>query len=296
MTYALTGEFTVKDARNRGNIPNPHGGELTRWYVDFLDANGEPVKNEKGEAKDCYWQRKPEYEVKADDTVYGTISEGQYGLRFKKEQKPDGAPSSGSEARTGTGGGQGKNWQPESERDPERSARILRQHSQEMALRFLSWAAVANLHPVDALAAIGIDAPEQTLGQIKALADFFDADVNQAGQAARGGQLPSPTTAGESQTAASPSQPADEEKRDIEMAIDSASAENLGVEARSLVADYMLSELDEAERTRACNQLTNSQDPQAQGMTIRAMKARTEKWSGAPLPVGDTGGTDDVPF
>lgn len=277
MTYSLTGEFTVKDARNRGNIPNPHGGELTRWYVDFEDENGQPVKDGSGKVADCYWQRKPDNDVTVGDTVYGVITEGEYGLRFKAQQRPDGAPRSGGGSERSTVSKFKSTWQPESERDPERSARILRQHSQEMALR---WYAVV---------AQGLPIGDEGFFE---LCDKLDADVNAAGQAASQGagaplRAPSPAPA---------SPPANTEQRDLEIAIDGASAENLSAEARAQVAAYMLSELDEADRSRAFSQLTNSQDPAAQGQTIRAMKARTEKWTGAPLAVADVDPDDELPF
>lgn len=295
MSYSLTGEFTVKDARNRGNIPNPHGGELTRWYVDFEDESGQLVKDSKGKVADAYWQRKPDAEVQAGDVVYGTITEGDYGLRFKMEQRPDGAPrpaSRGGGSERSSGGGSKGNWQPEQDRDPERSARILRQHSQSAALQFAALAGVKG--PAD-FETLWLD------DFLKPIVDWFDADVIKAGQAARQGPgsgaegEQSPAVPVESEPApASP--PANTEQRDLEMAIDGASAENLSAEARAQIAAYMLSELPEDERSRAFSQLTNSQDPAAQGQTIRAMKARTEKWTGAPLAVADVDPDDELPF
>lgn len=168
--YTLTGEFTVKEARNRGTIPNPHGGELVKWYVDFIDSNGQPVTDARGAVSDCYWQRKPESDVTPGDTVYGVITEGDYGLRFKKLQRPDGHESSAG-ARPAKGSG-AKSWEPESQRDPERSARITRQHSQSAAIAYATLMQSQGLLPE----AFGPDA-------LKTLIDWFDLDATEAGRA-----------------------------------------------------------------------------------------------------------------
>ena len=79
-------EFKINSARNAGEKPNPHGGTLVKWYCEMQDADGVTYE-------DVYWQRKPGNEPKPGDSVYGTVSNGDYGLRFKMEQRPDGAPA-----------------------------------------------------------------------------------------------------------------------------------------------------------------------------------------------------------
>jgi hypothetical protein len=256
-----------------------HGGTFLSYKVDFTTEDGQLEGG-------VEWNKKPESRAPSvGEQVVGHLEEGNFGPKFKIDydatKELGGAPSGSSEARTGTGGGQGKNWQPERERDPERAARILRQHSQEMALRYLN---------------ISDDRPVHLEG-VFALADEFDADVNRAGQAANQGHIGNVgSPAGVSSAPAPDSPPASTEQRDLEMAIAGASAENLPAQATALIASYMISELSEEDRAQACNQLTNSQDPQAQGMTIRAMKARTVKWSGAELPVADSDPDDTIPF
>jgi len=286
---------SVYTVRNVGMEPrewsSSKGGTFISYKVDFDTEDGKLLAG-------IEWTKKPESRAPtAGERVAGHIEPRDgYPDRFKIDYEATkelggSAPSSGSEARTGTGGGQGKNWQPESERDPERSARILRQHSQSAALQAIAI--------IDSTTEPGTEpwSKDKLKQALTEWTDWFDADVNAAGQAATQGHIGNVgSPAGVSSAPAPDSPPADEEKRDIEMAIDSASAENLSAEARSLVADYMISELDEADRTRACNQLTNTQDPQAMGMTIRAMKARTEKWTEKPLPVGDGEDGSDIPF
>jgi hypothetical protein len=281
MSYALIGEFTVTGARNRGNKPNPHGGELTKWYVDLKDEQGQPVKNESGEAADAYWQRKAGSEVTVGDKVYGKVEEGEHGLRFKLEQRPDGAPRA-----SGTSSGGAREWKPESAYDPEKTARIGRAHAQEMAVRALA-----------AMGAFEGKSAERLHELLRNWTGFFERDVNKAGQAAsQGAGVASADPVGSSQgippaTAPAPEKPSAEDMRDIEMALSTA---GYGVPGAEIVAKYMLSVLNESELQRACNQLTG-QDLEAQGMTLRAMRQRTERWTGSPLPV-EPDPDETIPF
>ena len=85
-------------------------------------------------------------------TLDGELEAGQYGLRFKKAQQ-----------QGGFGG-------PRPE-DPVRSARILRQHSQMVAIQFATL-----MHSLGRL-------PEDFgREQLVALVDWFDADVNAKGK------------------------------------------------------------------------------------------------------------------
>ena len=121
--------WEVTRANNAGQKPNPHGGTLDKWYVGLKNLDG------RKDCDDAYWQRKSPSEVSVGDKVYGKLEKGEFGFRFYLEKEPDGG--GGFEAKAGSSGKKG-NWQPEAERDPERAARILRQHSQEMAIRALN--------------------------------------------------------------------------------------------------------------------------------------------------------------
>jgi hypothetical protein len=285
MTFPRTAEFTVKDARNAGTKPNPHGGTLVKWYCDLLDEAGEPVKDSSGKVSDAYWQRKEGSDVVPGDVVYGTISEGDFGLRFKMEKRPD-----GHEVKTGSAGSQNtggkKDWEPESERDPERAARILRQHSQGLAVQVLT--AMGSFEGKDAL----------TLHRwLKEWTDYFDEDANKAGQAAKqasgiaapqGKEGAAPSLA--SASPASVSQPADPSLTEIEQALDAA---GLFGPPASQVASYMLTQFNAEQQVNAVRKLTGS-DLEAQSSALDSLKTLTEKWSGKPLPVADP--ADSIPF
>lgn len=268
--------FTVKSVG-----PDPrewssqHGGTFLSYKVDLAEPDGKV-------AKGVEWNKKPESQApQVSEEVVGHLEEGKFGPKFKidyeatKELSQGNRPSGASSAPSK---GSAKPWQPESERDPERAARILRQHSQEMAIR---WAALLP------------DRENLTLAGILQYADAFDRDVQQAGQAAvqgagvtrppanpqAQGGTPSTTPAPEQRSAPS------EEIRDVEMALsEPPSGQFISAAGRTVIANYMLCELPPEELLRACNQLTNKADQGQQDMTLRAMKLRAEWWSGKPLP------------
>lgn len=102
MSDAVHAHWEVTRAKNAGQKPNPHGGQFDKFYVSLKNLDGGT------DSDDAYWQRQHPSEVTVGDKVYGKLEkrEGDQGDRFFMEKEPDGgAPSSGSEARTGTGGG-----------------------------------------------------------------------------------------------------------------------------------------------------------------------------------------------
>jgi hypothetical protein len=149
--------------------PNPHGGEFQKYYVDF---EGSP---------DTYWRRKAGDAPEAGRSYYGTIRQGDYGPIFKKEKPPEGDGSTHTAGSRNYGSSKG--WQPDSERDPERVARISRSHAQEMALRYAA--------ETDALT--GLKEQPDPRATVPAffwrLVDQFEMDVEEAAaqKAARAG-------------------------------------------------------------------------------------------------------------
>jgi hypothetical protein len=269
-------DWKVLDVRVGKTEPNPHGGEFQKYYVDFEGS------------EDTYWRRKAGDKPEVGKSYYGTITEGNYGPMFKKEKRPDGAPSGSAEASTGSKG----TWQPESQRDPERAARILRQHSQSAAVTVV----LGDPGFADA-------SPDRKKEAIKEWTDWFDRDVHATGQATvqgagaasqspyRGSQGTSPANA------SAPEQRSAEDQQDVEMALDTAGM--VSAPARAIVANYMLSELEPARLLKACNQLTNAADLETQANTLQALKQMAERWSGEPLPTEASGATDpddDIPF
>lgn len=280
MSDAVIAHWEVTRAKNAGQKDNPHGGQFDKWYVGLKNVDGGT------DCEDAYWQRKSPSEVTVGDKVYGKVEEGDYGFRFYLEKEPDGNPGRSS------GGGRAKEWKRESAFDPEKTARIGRAHAQHMGI--LTCAAMGLFESVSA---------DQIERKLKSWIDFFENDVNQAGQKSL--QASGNATPGVNERAATlpgsassaPEQTSAVELRDIEMAVSSAdSMQALSAEARAKVAEYMVSELNDEDRDRACNQLTNTADQLVQGQTLRAMQQRTENWIGEPLPEVTGGGEDDIPF
>lgn len=214
-------EWKVLSVREGKETDNPHGGKLKAFYVDFEGAD------------DVYWRRKMPAEVKAGETYFGTISRNQHGLTFKKEQPQQGASSSAG----GTNHSSGRSYKPESEFDPEKVARIGRAHAQEMALRTLA------IHRAGRPFEEGVDAK----AEIRAWADWFEADVDAAATRARGA-APSPEASSAPSSAQQP-QPNEREKfRELfEM-------KALSPEAASKLADFTMKMTPE-QRVRAWNGL-----------------------------------------
>jgi len=266
--------YEVKHVSGPKEWQGSHGPMLS--YKLDLDNNG--VLERQVELN-----RKPESRAPAVGELLALdLEETNYGTKAKldfdrtKELSQPALPTGSSEVKTSSKG----SWQPESQRDPERAARILRQHSQGVAIQWL--AAEAKGRPIE-------------LKDFFGLCNEFDADVNRAGRQAR--QEPRTEVAQSPETASgsdSPASPDAGDLKDIEMALDCIWV-GANAKARERVALYMFSQLEEKDLLRACNQLTNAQDPNTQETTLTAMKARTVKWQGEALPADNT--TDEsIPF
>lgn len=199
--------------------------------------------------------------------------------------------SGGSTYQGGGPRGSKGTWQPESERDPERSARILRQHSQEMALRFFAIQSGEG--------AVSNPDMQWKPEDVFKLANSFDADVNKAGQAAKeGASAPASRSDAAVPTAVnrtpSPSQPVMIDLQECAEALDTAGLTS-GV-AQAKVAEYMAFQLAPERCVKAIRNLTNAADLETQGATLKALKENTEKALGQPLPTGEKVNFDDIPY
>jgi hypothetical protein len=273
MSEAILAHFEITRAKNAGQRDNPHGGTLDKWYCGLKNLDGGL------DSDDAYWQRKSPSEVTVGDRVYGKLEkrEGGQGDRFKLEPEPDGAPR---EASTGSAGSQNNSpkgsWQPESERDPERSARILRQHSQEMSIRVLT-----------AMGTFDGKSAEQIHTRLREFANFFDLDVEEAGQAAKQAQgSPAPTAPPASPGPVSPS--VDDTHQFFAFLLESA---NLNAEAAHVLGEYIATKFGDDQKRRAEYGL---KDTETQLDTLKKLEAAYEKSEGKKLPDGVP--EDDIPF
>lgn len=269
--------MTVYTVKHVGEEPrewhSKQGGSFLSYTVDFEAEDGVLERA-------VEWSRKPESKApQVGDRVAGHIEPGKFSEKFKMDfeaTKELGASprSSGSSERST---GRSSNWQPESERDPERAARILRQHSQEMALRFLAIQAAEG--------AVSNPDMQWTVEDVFKLADRFDQDVYETGQHSL---LTSLTGAPRPQKESAPERSTEQD--DIEQLLDSAGLINSA--ARLMVTNYMLQELEPVRRQKALNAL---QDFDRQGAALEALKKGTVEWTGEELPEGGPE-TDDLPF
>jgi hypothetical protein len=267
--------FTVKSV---GTEPrewsSQHGGTFLSYKVDLEYPDGKV-------AMGVEWNKKPESQAPREgEQVAGHLEEGRWSEKFKIDYEATKELGQSSPSRGASGGGpKGKAWQPESQRDPERAARILRQHSQSCAIE-----AIKLLDKVGLYEREGPLGPDLLKQEVGIWTDFFDQDVNAAGQiSARSETAPT--------TDSAPGSPSADE--DIEMALDTAGL--VYAPARAAVANYMALELTPADLLRACNQLINTADLETQAMTLRAMRQRAENWTGQPLP-SEPDPDDSIPF
>ena len=281
-------------AEQTGEWSGKGGGTFVSYSVDFEDPVGIIQQS-------VEWSRKPESRPPtAGEEVVGEIQEGRFGPKFKLDfeatkELQGGTRQNASQPSSRPSGGSKGSWQPESERDPERAARILRQHSQGVAVQVLT-----------AMGAFDTQNAQGLERKITQWTDFFDTDANNAGQAASQGAGRAKEARSDSSPAPPDSPPAkpepgDEEKsmlKDIDMALlEVPGADLMAADARYQIGLYMLSELKEADRDRALNQLCNKGSMEGQIATLDAMKKRTEKWTGARLPQPvDEPLDDDIPF
>lgn len=148
---------TVKDSRD---WESDDGKVKLTFYTLDIERNGTTQ-----EVDHARQQGKPA--PQPGEEIDAIFEPGKFREKMKK------APSQG-----GSGGGK-RDWQPESQRDPERSARILRQHSQQAALEY-----AVQVGALQKLNAETTDPRTTVPDFFWRLVDQFDADVNKAGQAA----------------------------------------------------------------------------------------------------------------
>lgn len=154
--------YTIQNAQPAGPLQLEHGN-FDKWQLTLVDAQGQTHQAELLTKQGGKWQPQPGQQEEF------TLTPSQYGMRAKRVYQ--GPPAGG-------GGG----WKP----DPVRDARIVRQHSQEMALRYAQIKGKTDV----------------TVEQLLRIADKFDADVANAAANA----TPAPAT-GPQPPAQTPQQP-----------------------------------------------------------------------------------------
>lgn len=247
-------EWKVLAVREGKVEPNPKGGELQKFYCDF---EGVP---------DVYWRRKLPATVEVGETYFGTISNGDYGPIFRKES-PGGAGGGGGGG--GRSGGGGRIFKPESDFDPEKVARMGRAHAQGVAVQTMT-----------AMGTFESKSAEQIHGTLKGWVDWFEADVNAAGEKAKAkAPPPEPSTPAQEQA---PPEPVDETTmRNLcqHAGLDSAGA--------TALAGFICERLSDEQKQRAKSGL--ERDTAA---TLDKLRGAYEAAEEQALPRAD----DDIPF
>lgn len=257
-----------------------HGGRFFAYPLDLKDEEG--VMHFGVE-----WSRKADTRSpQPGKRIVGAIETGQHGDKLKVDydatRELGSAPGGGGGSRPSS---KSRRWKPESQFDPEKTARIGRAHAQGMAVRVL----VANGLPA------GAGNTATARAAIKDWTDWFEADVNNAAQKAAQGAVPAvregAPAGGASRTA--PAQTPDIE--DTHWRIESLLEESgINSAAARLMAGYATEHMSEAEQSAVIERLQNVNMRQA---AIERLTERTEAHHGEPLPTSASGvGSDDIPF
>jgi hypothetical protein len=249
--------------------PWEHG--ITYWDVCF-ERNGEDFH--------CTWGKK-ETPPTVGEQAEGEFFQKNGEWRFRKASKPPAEVQTGSAASQNAGGK--REWKPESQYDPEKTARIGRSHAQHMAI--LTCEGMGLFESVSA---------DQIASKIKSWTTFYMDDVNAAGEAAKQasgiaapqgkeGAAPLPASA----SPASASRPADDTHQFLCTIIETA---GLAAYPASKLADFIVSKLNPGQRKRA---ETGLSDLDTAGETLAKLKTAYEQAEG-PLPEADI--EDSIPF
>lgn len=177
-------QYTVKNVRaDTRDWTSAKGGKMRSYRIDLVAADGAVNTGIDGKGVELA-QRETTPPPKEGDTLDGAITERKWGenndkidLKFQKAQ--------------GAGGGGGRSWKPRPDDSPKvyasRQAAILRQHSQDMALRVMELAQASNAEPQEVMDALGVDTTIEREGQDPAhlgLVQAFMVDAGRASNAA----------------------------------------------------------------------------------------------------------------
>jgi hypothetical protein len=144
-------QFKILDVQNKGPGGPPYNNNRFELILEEVGSGAI--------TSSVYLGQKPETAFPVDGQILtGEILDGEYGPKFKKEYNPQAAGGGGG------GGFKGGGGKP----NPERERSIIRQHSQEMAIRY---------------AALQVGVPIKNLKDLKVLIDYFEHDATHVDQA-----------------------------------------------------------------------------------------------------------------
>jgi len=256
-------------------------GTPREWGNDFGRFFAYPLTLQ-GEAGEIEWSRKQESRAPVPgERIVGDITNGQHGRKIKVDLNATKELSGGSSGGGSRGGpAKSREYKPEHEFDPAKTARIGRSHAQEMALRLF---AINEPHPSTS--------KQITVADVLAIADEFQADVEAAAKAAQGaGGVGTGAESPPGSREASPA-PAQEIQSNAEYL--SRLLEEAGFDSAAwpLIQRYIEETFDNDRRTKVEAAL---KDPAQRDRAKAVLVSEVEKWSGKPLPVADP--DEEIPF
>lgn len=224
------------------------------------------------------WARKPDSDppVAGSTTPLSNIEDTTYGKKLKVDWDAVKAGGSGGPPATSSAGSANFGGDYQRPLRPEVQRAIQRQHSQEMALRFLA-----------------LNRQSPSYEDVFKAADAFDADINRQTPPQGSGGSPLVGAAPQApSTHPAPAQSSVVDTSEIEMALQGA---YVGIEASKMIAAYMVQELEPSRTVEAIRKLTDFLDAPEQKKTVDALTRLTETALGHDLPV-DSAPDDSIPF
>ena len=277
----MSEQFTIERVGEPREWSSKRGGKFLSYPLDLKDANGhlhmgvESNRKLKGDGSHS--------EPKLGDVVMGDIGPDRNGndkltLDYDAMKEMGGGrevSSSGSSDYRRNG------------KSPDQQASIVRQHSQQVALEFLTGtgalASGKSVPPVDHLNLV-----------VKPVIDWFEADANNASKTASGPEDGGgPLKTANLPTASGPSQPPDDTHQSLSHFLEAAGENSV---AANLIANWHLSAdpvdgaLSETEMDAALSALQDDskRERAAQRLRERYVKANGEVPEAEPV--------DDIPF
>jgi len=271
--------YTVKTVHGEPKEWSGQYGPMLSYRLDLEDEDGMTEAS-------VELNRKPESRAPEPGERYvGHIEEGKFGGKLKIDFEAT-KELGGSVTRpnpSGSGSSKPREWKPESQYDPEKTARIGRAHAQGMA--------------VEVCKAMGVfegNSAEQVYSKLQGWINWFESDVNQAGDKAanraEGTTPPSQVGAVPPPDASPPpdSQTSSDEHQWFKRLLEAA---HMDPEPAHVLAEFISTKFNSEQKARAEEGLEATE---LQMDTLAKLKVSYEQMEKKSLPSGSA--DESIPF
>ena len=266
----MTDTFTIAAVGDKREWSNDHGA-FWAYPLTVEDSTGQKHLGVEWSRRQT--SRAPE----VGERLVAEIQGGPHGEKLKVDLNAT-KELSGSTGSSGGSKNFSKEWKPESQLDPEKTARIGRAHAQGMAIQTLT-----------AMGTFESQSADQITGKLKQWIDFFEADVNAAAQKAAQGAGGAGVRSNSKEAPSAAAQETQSNAEYLSKLLEEAGFDPAQV---TVVQRYIETNFDNERRTKveaALKDITCAPNAAAQ------LKKEVEAWTGEPLPVNDSA-AESLPF